>query len=91
MAVTVTIPTVLRRHTGGVKLVEASGSTVAAVLADLESRYASLEGRIASDGKLHRFVNVYVDDNDVRNEQGLDTEVKEGSAITILSAMAGGA
>lgn len=90
MSVTVSIPTVLRRHTDGEKRVEATGDTVGAVLADLESRYASLQGRIVADGKLHRFVNVYVDDNDVRSEQGLDTAVRDGSAVTILSAMAGG-
>lgn len=91
MTVTVSIPTVLRSHTGGEKRVEASGETVGAVIADLESRYGSLQGRIVTDGKLHRFVNVYVDDNDIRTEQGLDTVVREGSAVTILSAMAGGA
>jgi sulfur-carrier protein len=91
MAVTVTIPTVLRQHAGGNKRVEASGSTVGAVLADLETRYNDLRGRIVSDGRLHRFVNVYVDDEDVRTEKGLDTSVNEGSTVTIMSAMAGGA
>jgi molybdopterin synthase sulfur carrier subunit len=90
MTVTVRIPTVLRQHTGGAKQVEASGSTVAAVLDDLESRYDSLAGRIVTDGKLHRFVNVYVDDNDVRTENGLGTPVSDGATVTILSAMAGG-
>ncbi|MFI6367773.1 MoaD/ThiS family protein [Nocardia sp. NPDC050630] len=91
MTVTVSIPAVLRRHTGGEKRVEASGETVGAIIADLESRYDSLQGRIVTDGKLHRFVNVYVDDNDVRTEQGLATAVRDGSSVTILSAMAGGA
>jgi molybdopterin synthase sulfur carrier subunit len=90
MAVTVKIPTVLRQHTGGAKQVEASGSTVAAVIDDLEARYDSLAGRIAADGKLHRFVNVYVDDDDVRTEDGLGTPVRDGATVTILSAMAGG-
>ncbi|MEV5834447.1 MoaD/ThiS family protein [Nocardia sp. NPDC052112] len=91
MTVTVSIPTVLRSHTGGEKRIEASGDTVGAVIADLESRYGSLRGRIVTDGKLHRFVNVYVDDNDIRTEQGLATAVRAGSSVTILSAMAGGA
>lgn len=90
MTVTVTIPTVLRPHTDGAKRVEATGPTVAAVLADLESRYENLSGRLITDGKLRRFVNIYVDDTDVRQGQGLDTEVRDGATVTILSAMAGG-
>ncbi|NKY89343.1 MoaD/ThiS family protein [Nocardia veterana] len=91
MTVTVTIPTVLRAHTDGAKRVEATGTTVAAVLADLESRYERLSGRLLTDGRLRRFVNVYVDDTDVRQDRGLDTEVRDGATVTILSAMAGGA
>ncbi|GAB2684964.1 MoaD/ThiS family protein [Nocardia thraciensis] len=90
MTVTVTIPTVLRPHTDGAKRVEATGATVAAVLADLENRYERLSGRLLTDGKLRRFVNIYVDDTDVRHGHGLDTEVRDGATVTILSAMAGG-
>jgi molybdopterin synthase sulfur carrier subunit len=91
MTVTVTIPTVLRQHTGGNKRVEATGATVGAVIDDLESRYQDLKGRIVTDGKVHRFVNVFVDDEDIRAESGLETSVKEGATVTIMSAMAGGA
>jgi molybdopterin converting factor small subunit len=90
MAVTVSIPTILRTHTGGEKAVEAKGGTVAEVIDDLESRHAGLKARLISDGKLHRFVNIYVDDEDVRFAGGLEAPVKETSSITILPAVAGG-
>jgi molybdopterin synthase sulfur carrier subunit len=90
MAVTVSIPTILRTHTGGEKAVEAKGGTVAEVIDDLESRHAGLKDRLLSDGKLHRFVNIYVDDEDVRFAGGLDAPVTETSTLTILPAVAGG-
>ncbi|GAA4552150.1 MoaD/ThiS family protein [Pseudonocardia xishanensis] len=90
MAVTVSIPTILRTHTGGEKAVEAKGSTVAEVIEDLESRHSGLKDRLLSDGKLHRFVNIYVDDEDVRFAGGLEAPVKETSTLTILPAVAGG-
>jgi molybdopterin synthase sulfur carrier subunit len=90
MAVTVSIPTILRTHTGGEKAVEAKGGTVAEVIDDLESRHAGLKDRLISDGKLHRFVNIYVDDEDVRFAGGLEAPVKDTSTVTILPAVAGG-
>ena len=90
MAVTVSIPTILRTHTGGEKAVEAKGSTVAEVIDDLESRHSGLAGRLVKDGNLHRFVNIYVDDEDVRFAGGLEAEVKDGDTLTILPAVAGG-
>ena len=72
---TVSIPTILRTHTGGEKSVEAKGATVAEVIDDLE---------------LHRFINVYVDDEDVRFAGGLQAPVKDSSTVTILPAVAGG-
>ncbi|MCF7553325.1 MULTISPECIES: MoaD/ThiS family protein [Pseudonocardia] len=90
MAVTVSIPTILRTHTGGEKAVEAKGSTVAEVIEDLESRHSGLKDRLLKDGKLHRFVNIYVDDEDVRFAGGLEAPVKETSTLTILPAVAGG-
>ena len=87
---TVSVPTILRTHTGGAKSVEAKGATVAGVIEDLESRHAGISGRLLSDGKLHRFVNIYVDDEDVRFAGGLDAPVKENSTFTILPAVAGG-
>ncbi|MDQ4118988.1 MAG: MoaD/ThiS family protein [Actinomycetota bacterium] len=91
MAVTVSIPTILRTHTGGEKSVEAKGGTVADVIEDLESRHGGIKDRLITDGKLHRFVNIYVDDEDVRFAGGLEAPVTESSTMTILPAVAGGA
>lgn len=91
MSVTVSIPTIMRTHTGGEKRVEAKGATLAAVIDDLEANHPGLSERLLKDGKLNRFVNIYVDDEDVRFSGGLDTEVTEGSTVTILPAVAGGA
>ncbi|MEH3129682.1 MAG: MoaD/ThiS family protein [Mycolicibacterium neoaurum] len=93
MSVTVSIPTILRTHTGGEKRVEANGETLQAVIADLESNYPGISERlIDSDnaGKLHRFVNIYVNDEDVRFSGGLDTAIGNGDSVTILPAVAGG-
>ncbi|AQA23196.1 sulfur carrier protein CysO [Rhodococcus sp. MTM3W5.2] len=68
----------------------ATGSTLAAVIDDLEANHAGLKDRLINDGKLHRFVNVYVNDEDVRFSGGLDTEVADGDSVTILPAVAGG-
>jgi sulfur-carrier protein len=91
MAVTVSIPTILRTHTGGAKSVEASGDTVSAVIADLDSRYGGIKDRLVKEGSLHRFVNIYVNDEDVRFAGGLDAPVSDGDSVTILPAVAGGA
>ncbi|GAB3478288.1 MoaD/ThiS family protein [Amycolatopsis cihanbeyliensis] len=91
MAVTVSIPTILRTHTGGEKSVEASGGTVLEVINDIEARHSGLKDRLVRDEKLHRFVNVYVNDEDVRFAGGLAAEVKDGDTLTILPAVAGGA
>ncbi|TCK26116.1 MoaD/ThiS family protein [Pseudonocardia endophytica] len=91
MAVTVSIPTILRTHTGGEKSVEAKGATVSDVIEDLESRHGGIKDRLITDGKLHRFVNIYVDDEDVRFAGGLEAPVTETSTMTILPAVAGGA
>ena len=91
MAVTVSIPTSLRTHTRGEKAVEAKGSTVAEVIDDLESRHSGIAGRLVNNGSLHRFVNIYVDDEDVRFAGGLAAAVKDGDNVTILPAVAGGA
>jgi MoaD family protein len=91
MPVTVRIPTIMRSHTGGEKSVTAAGGTVADLLADLDSRYGGLADRVVEDGRLRRFVNVYVNDSDVRFTGGLDTPVADGDEVTILPAVAGGA
>jgi molybdopterin converting factor small subunit len=86
----VSIPTILRTHTGGEKRVSATGDTLAAVIADLEANYSGITERIVDGEKLHRFVNVYVNDEDVRFSGGLDTEISDGDSVTILPAVAGG-
>lgn len=90
MAVTVSIPTILRTHTGGEKSVEAKGNTVAEVIDDLEAHHAGLKTRLVRDGGLHRFVNIYVNDEDVRFSGGLEATVRDGDNLTILPAVAGG-
>jgi molybdopterin synthase sulfur carrier subunit len=90
MIVTVSVPTILRSHTGGEKRVTASGSTLHAVISDLESNYSGISERLVDSGKLHRFVNIYVNDEDVRFSGGLDTEISDGDSVTILPAVAGG-
>lgn len=90
MAVTVSIPTILRPHTGGEKRVSASGDTVGDVIKDLEANYSGISDRLIDNGRLHRFVNVYVNDEDVRFSGGLDTAVADGDSVTILPAVAGG-
>ena len=91
MAIEVRIPTILRTHTGGNKTVDGSGDTLAALIDDLDSKHSGLKNRLVTEeGKLHRFVNVYVNDEDVRFTGALDTQVKDGDSVTILPAVAGG-
>jgi molybdopterin converting factor small subunit len=91
MAIEVKIPTILRSYTRGAKTVEAEGDTLAAVIEDLDTKNSGLKGRLVTDeGALHRFVNVYVNDEDVRFTGSLDTTVKDGDTVTILPAVAGG-
>jgi molybdopterin synthase sulfur carrier subunit len=92
MAIEVRIPTILRSYTGGAKAVEGAGDTIADLLADLDSRHSGLRGRLVTDeGALHRFVNVYINDEDVRFLGALDAKLKDGDTVTILPAVAGGA
>ncbi|WP_194819583.1 MoaD/ThiS family protein [Nocardia sp. XZ_19_385] len=90
MSVTVSIPTIMRSLTGGEKRVQASGDTLSALITDLDASHPGLAERLLKDGKLNRFVNIYVDDEDVRFSGGLEAEVPEGSSVTILPAVAGG-
>jgi MoaD family protein len=89
---TVRIPPVLRPKTGGQPEVEARGATVGEVLRTLTSEYPDTEGQLFGDGgELNRYVNVYLNDEDVRVLDGLDTGVSDGDTVVILPAMAGGA
>ena len=91
MTVRVKLPTILRPHVGGLASVDVSGSTLREVMQDLERRYPGLTSGVVSDqGDLHRFVNVYVNDEDVRYTGALDTELREGDTVAILPAVAGG-
>jgi sulfur-carrier protein len=89
---TVKIPPVLRASVGGVKEVEASGANVGDVLRSLAQQHPATESQLFSeDGELNRYVNVYLNDEDVRVLEGLDTAVSANDTIVILPAMAGGA
>lgn len=90
MSVTVSVPTILRQHTSGEKRVTANGATLGEVISDLEANYSGISGRLVDDGRLHRFVNIYVNDEDVRFSGGLDTAIADGDSVTILPAVAGG-
>jgi sulfur-carrier protein len=90
MAVTVKIPTQLRAATDGQAAVEVSGSTVGEVLDAVFEAHGTLRDRITQDGDLRRFVNVYVSGEDIRFQDGLDTQIGDGDEVTILPAVAGG-
>jgi len=91
MSVTVRIPTILRTYTGGAAEVTAEGKTLAEVLSDLDANHAGIQARILDDtGKLRRFVNVYVNDDDVRFADGLETQIADGGNVSIIPAVAGG-
>jgi sulfur-carrier protein len=90
MAIEVRIPTILRSYTGGAKLVEAVGSTLDELLNNLDAAHGGLRERLVDGEKLRRFVNVYLNDEDVRFLGGLETPVKDGDTVTVLPAVAGG-
>ena len=91
MAVTVRIPTILRSYTGGAAEVTAQGANLAEVIDALEGTYPGIRARELDDaGKQRRYVNVNVNDDDVRFAEGLATETKDGAAISIIPAVAGG-
>ncbi len=87
---TIRIPPVLRENTGGSRSVDVTGGTVAEALADLFGKHPALRDRVTEDGELSRFINVYVNDRDVRYRDGLDTAVESHDTIILLPAMAGG-
>jgi molybdopterin synthase sulfur carrier subunit len=90
MAIEVRIPTILRSYTGGEKSVEGSGATLAELFADLDARYGGLQERLVGDSGLRRFLNVYLNDEDVRFLGGLEAPVSDGDTVTVLPAVAGG-
>ncbi|MFI6298768.1 MoaD/ThiS family protein [Nonomuraea sp. NPDC050790] len=91
MAIEVRIPTILRNYTDGAKAVDAEGATLDELIANLESRHPGIKDRLVDQGALRRFVNVYLNDEDVRFLGGLGTPVSDGDTVTVLPAVAGGA
>ncbi len=90
MSIRVQIPTPMRQHTEGKTTVEAGGATVRAVLGDLGQQYPDLVPRLFDNGQVRRFVNVYLNDEDIRYLDNLDTPVKDGDELSIIPAVAGG-
>lgn len=89
--VSVRIPTILRTYTGGESEVKADGGTLREVINDLDAAYSGIAARVLDDdGKIRRFVNVYIGDEDVRFADGLDTATPEGAQVSIIPAVAGG-
>jgi molybdopterin synthase sulfur carrier subunit len=90
MAVEVRIPTILRTFTGGAKAVSGAGATLAQVIDDVDSRHPGLKDRLVESDNLRRFVNVYVNDEDVRFSGGLEAATADGDVVVVLPAVAGG-
>lgn len=91
MSVEIQVPTVLRAHTGGQRVVNVEGDTVSAVIASLESAFPGLGSEILTDeGLVRQFVNIYVNDEDIRYLNRLDTRIEDGDRVAILPAVAGG-
>lgn len=90
MAIEVRIPTILRPYTKDQKSVEAEGSSLSSLITDLDSRYPGLAERLLENGALRRFINIYINDEDVRFLGGLEAPLKDGDSVTILPAVAGG-
>ena len=90
MAVEVRIPTILRTFTGGAKVVDGDGDTLREVIDDVETRHPGLKDRLIEESGLRRFVNVYVNDEDVRFTGGLGAPTADGDVVVVLPAVAGG-
>ncbi|GAA1931865.1 MoaD/ThiS family protein [Streptomyces sodiiphilus] len=90
MAIEVRVPTILRTYTGGQKAVQGSGQNLSELFTDLEAQHPGIQERLVEDGELRRFVNVYLNDEDVRFLDGISTELSDGDNVTILPAVAGG-
>ena len=91
MAIEVRIPTILRPYTGGERAVDGSGGTVAELIDQLEADHAGIKERLVENDEVRRFVNIYVNDEDIRFTGGLATPLADGNTVVILPAVAGGA
>ena len=90
MAIEVRIPTILRTYTDGAKAIEGAGGTLSALIDDLEGNHPGIKERLIEGGDLRRFVNVYINDEDVRFIGGLEAELSDGDQVVVLPAVAGG-
>lgn len=90
MAIEVRVPTILRTFTGGAKSVDAEGATLSALIDSLEANHPGIKERLIEGGDLRRFINVYVNDEDVRFTGGLETALSDGDQVVVLPAVAGG-
>ncbi len=90
MAIIVNIPTILRPLTNNQRRVELCGATVQDIIENLEQQYAGIKEKLLSEGQVHRFINIYINDDDIRFTQGLATPVNDGDSMTILPSVAGG-
>ena len=91
MSIEVRVPTILRKHTSGEKKVDGEGQTLRELVDDLELSNPGLGGALVDeDGRLHRFINIYVNDEDVRFLGGIETPLEDGDSVSILPAVAGG-
>jgi MoaD family protein len=90
MRITVNIPTILRPLTNDQKRIEITGLNVLEVIDQIEHQYPGVKEKLITEGQAHRFVNIYVNDNDIRFSDGLSTSLQDGDSITILPSVAGG-
>jgi MoaD family protein len=90
MAIEVRIPTILRTYTGGEKAVTGDGASLNALIDDLDANHPGIKERLVEGGDLRRFVNVYINDEDVRFIGGLEAELSDGDQVVVLPAVAGG-
>ena len=90
MSIDIRIPTILRPYTKDQKSVQAEGANLGSLIADLDAKYPGIGERLLENGALRRFINVYINDEDVRFLGSLEAQVKDGDSVTILPAVAGG-
>jgi len=90
VSVKVRIPSQLRQVTGGEGMVEMDAGTIGGIIMELENRHPGIAERLMENGEVRRFINIYVDGDDIRFAEGMDTEVKDGAEVSIVPAVAGG-
>lgn len=90
MSVTVIVPTILRSLTNQQKHIDMEGSKVSEIIDHMDQQYPGIKEKLVTNGDAHRFINIYVNDNDIRFQDGLATSLRDGDVLTILPAVAGG-